>query len=352
MDGNKKMTITVKILDSIDEIDVDHYTTLKNQCGGSVFYDIRFLRAAEKSPLLLVEKIYYLVAYDAEKIIAFMPSYQQISPDPFGILTKTTAIQFESTDCAFFNHIMHCYESMILAENQSNELYQLLLSHLKKLAEEKDVKYYGLINVMDKNLMDTAKKMGFQVNFMWDRFYIDFSLFKQWDDFLFYLKRKGRQLFRNQLTKFEQSGATVIIEKPPFINLNEVTELCYLTTKKYGTEHYYPQKAFAEFITTCDDLIRLISVYFQGKRVGVVIAFLEEKKLHLWACGMSYDDISFSPYIVAIAEGFQYAMKHHIPIVEIGRTNGKMKEKLGFKPLPLYSIINNANSSENPHESI
>ena len=324
------------------EQDKASYHALKKQSKGSVFYDLRFLKAAEKSPLLPVEKIYYLLGCDQKEIVSFMPIYLQASPDPFGVLTKKTGISFNPESLAGFNHIMHCYESMILAK--SAELYPWMLSCLKNFAQEKKIKYYGLINVLDEALMAEAKKMDFKVNFMWDRFYIDFSDFKQWDDFLFYLQRKGRQLFRNQLTKFEQSGATAIFEKPPFVNINEVAELCYLTTEKYGTGNYYPQKAFADFIITCGDLIRLISIYYHGKRVGVVIALLEEKKLHLWACGMSYENILFSPYIVAIAEGFKYAMKNNIPIIEIGRTNGPMKEKIGFKPLPLYSIVNQPES--------
>ena len=55
---------------------------------------------------------------------------------------------------------------------------------------------------------------------------------------------------------------------------------------------------------------------------------------------MVYDNVPFSPYIIAIAAAFQYALRHNIKIVEIGRTNGKIKQKLGFFPLTLYSIVN------------
>jgi predicted N-acyltransferase len=286
---------------------------------------------------------------------------------------------------------MHCYESTILAHNQSPELYQLILTHLKKLAEEKNVKYYGILNVLDKNLMTSAHQINYQVNHMWDRFYVDFSKFKHIEDFLLQLTGKGRQLYRSQLRKFEQSNATAVVESAPFKNLQEVVELCYETTSKYGTGDYYPKEAFAKFITTCGDLMRLISIYLNGKRVGVMIALLEgdvsektsltasteerrdsdegsaedrmsvssveavkevllltssqNKKLHLWACGMQYNQVLFSPYVMAFFTAFQYAFKNNISIVEVGRTNGKMKEKLGFSPLPLYSIINNLENS-------
>ncbi len=323
---------------TIDDIDEQQYTALKNKCGASIFYDIRFLRAAEKSPLLPVEKIYYFAAYEKEELLAFACFYQQASPDPFGVLEATTSIQFQSQHSAAFSHIMHCYESVILVENP--ELYSFMLEHLKKLAVQEGIKYYGLLNVIDKQLMQAAEKIDYQVNFMWERFFVDFSQFNSLEDFLSRLTRKGRQAYRTEMQRFEQSDAVAVVERAPFHQLDEVVELCYETTSKYGTGHYYPKDAFLQFIETCGDLIRLISIYVQGKRVGVVVALLEEKKLHLWACGMQYENIPFSPYIVGIFTGFKFALKNNISIVEIGRTNKKMKEKLGFSPLPLYSIIN------------
>lgn len=338
--------ITIKVLDSLEQIDKKEYTLLKENCGGSIFYDYNFLMATEKSPLLPIEKTYYIAAYKNSSLVAFMPSYLQSAADPFGILAKTTLRVFDQ-QAAFFSHIMHCYESMILALDSSRELYQLLLEQLKILADKHDVKFYGILNVVDQNLSDVSRQIGYDVNYMWDRFYIDFSETNNFEHFLAKLNREGRQSYNRHLRKFEDAQGRVEVETVSEINILEVAELCYLTTKKHGTAHYYPPEAFSKFIATCGDIVRILSVHVKDRRVAVGVCFLEKGIMHLWACGMVYDDVPFSPYIIAIAGAFKYALQNNIQRVEIGRTNGKMKEKLGFSPLPLYSIVNNKTGLNN-----
>ena len=76
------------------------------------------LGAVERSPLLPVDKTYYLVAYDGPRLIGFMPIYLQ-SPsvvDPFGVLAQTTSTRFEARARGLFSHVMHCYDSTILGD--------------------------------------------------------------------------------------------------------------------------------------------------------------------------------------------------------------------------------------------
>ncbi|MBA2652730.1 MAG: GNAT family N-acetyltransferase [Tatlockia sp.] len=333
------MSTILKIFDSFDKINLNDYSILKNQCNAPLFYDHRFLMATEQAHLLPIIETHYFVAYENNQMVAFMPSYMQSSADPFGVLAKTTSMSFEQGN-AFFSHIMHCYESTILAIDNSVAAYKLIFNGLAELARQKTARYFGILNIIDENVMTTARNLNLHVNYMWDRFYADFSAIRNFEEFLATLPTRGRGEVRRQLRKFENDKeAFVHMEKPPFIDINEVAELCYQTTKKNGTPHYYPRESFVKFLILCGDLVRILTISSRGKRIGVLVCFSEAKKLHLWAGGMIYDKTEFSPYTILFVEAFKFAIDNNLTRVEAGRTNAKIKSRLGLSPLPLYSIV-------------
>ena len=93
---------------------------------------------------------------------------------------------------------MHCYESTILVKNASPQLYKLILQHLEFFAKKEGIKYYGILNLIDKSLISVAHELRLKVNYMWDRFYIDFLMIPSFEDFLEQLNREGRQIFKRQ----------------------------------------------------------------------------------------------------------------------------------------------------------
>ena len=62
---------------------------------------------------------------------------------------------------------------------------------------------------------------------------------------------------RRQLRKFAASGARAVVETVPFARLDELTELCQLTTTRRGTPQYLPAELLARLVSSCGDLIRL-----------------------------------------------------------------------------------------------
>src|SRR5262249_40732249 len=133
--------------------------------------------------------------YQNKIMIGFMPIYLQVSADPFGVLTKTTSLNFNKGN-AFFSHIMHCYESTILAIENSSDIYSFFFQELQKISQTKNVNYHGLLNVIDEKLLATARQSNMHVNYMWDRFYADFSEIDKLEDFLLTLPRNGKKEIR------------------------------------------------------------------------------------------------------------------------------------------------------------
>jgi len=110
------VSIEVELRHSIDAVEEGEYQALFRASGASFFYDWRFLRAAECSPLLPVVAAYYLLARDEGRLVGFLPAYVQAvaSVDPFGLLGRTASIASDRGQQALFSHVMHCFDSKVV----------------------------------------------------------------------------------------------------------------------------------------------------------------------------------------------------------------------------------------------
>lgn len=104
------MTTTLDIINSAKDLDPAEYRAFFLQSKAPLFYDLRFLIAAEQSPLLNVSKIFYLLARDEGRLIALVPLYLQEfrSADPLGLLISSAKLSIESEerDCLAILYIV------------------------------------------------------------------------------------------------------------------------------------------------------------------------------------------------------------------------------------------------------
>ena len=335
------MEITVDVYSSILELPEAVYAQFYKNSNGNLFYDRRFLIAAEQSPLLAVKNIFYLTARSHGELLAFLPVYlQDLSVvDPFQILAKNAGIHNHGEDTGLFSHIMHCFDSTILSREASLELHDALFCRLRKLAMTEGASYFGLLNVQDPFLLKHAGALGMNVNFMLERWNVELSGFRDFEEFIEKLPYDGRNEMRRQLRKFKASQATLSMLKPPFDErLNQLAQLCQETTARHGTPDYFPAAPLTRFSQLCGELIRLNLIELDGKLVAGMVCFEQQDTLHLWSAGMRYDQIDFSPYTLAFANAYIYAFENGLKRIEAGRLNAKIKARLGLQPESLYTV--------------
>jgi hypothetical protein len=335
------MKLSVDIYDSLEHISSGAYESFFLKSGASLFYDWRFLLAAEYSPLLPVHGIYYLVVRHENRIVAFLPAYLQKikTVDPLGLLSKTAGLCDEGHDLGLFSHVMHCFDSVIPSTAENVEAYSMLFDALATLAAQTGARYFGLLNVKDDTLLSVARDCGLRVNYMVDRFYFDLDGFKSFDQFVEELPAEGRREMNRQLRKFSTSGAQAHIVAPPFDEkLEQLAELCHLTTAKNGTPQYFPTIPLGKFCRLCGDLVRLSLIEHEGHLISGLICFEEANTFHIWSAGMVYDRTDFSPYTISFATAYRYAFERNFQRVEGGRLNARIKTRLGLRPCRLHSI--------------
>jgi hypothetical protein len=333
------MSPTFSIYRQFDSLDQSAYHDLWTACGALAFYHPDFLRAAQNYPLLPIEGVYYLTAWKDEHLEAFMVVYHQRSPDPFGTLTRTTGNQFDNESHYLFGHAAHCYDTRILTRPEGVAMSVQLFEQLKVLAGECGITTCGLLNIDAPDLLMAAELAGFQVRHLHDRFYIDLASYLDFDDFVAKLPGHGRREMKRQLRKFEAEGGYTTFEKLPATDLSEVARLCHLTSAKNGSPDYYPEETFRQFVAACGDLVSVVWVSVGKERIAAGVWLDEPGRLHLWSGGFSYVHSDFSPYTVMFASGVRHAFERGIQLIEAGRTNPRIKGRLGCLPRPLYSAL-------------
>jgi CelD/BcsL family acetyltransferase involved in cellulose biosynthesis len=334
------MSIAVEVLTAIADVDRDAYLRLQRASAASAFYDPRFLAGVERLPLLPADKTYYLVARDGPRLVGFLPAYLQspVVVDPFGVLGKTTSARFAPEARGLFSHVMHCYDSTILCDGGPPVL-EALLAELGELGRQEGAQHFAIMNVPEGRLLAWARQLHLEVSFMVDRFSMELAGVADFDALVARLPADGRHEMRRQLRKFAASDARAIVETAPFARLEEVAELCHVTTARKGTPQYLPPGPLAALVRSCGDMIRLVSVYVGDRRVAGLICIDDGPVLHLWLGGVMYDGVAFSPYTVGIAEAYRYALAQGKRRIEVGRLNAKIKHRLGLLPQPLYAIV-------------
>jgi uncharacterized protein len=334
------MPLTSTHHQQINAIDASAYADLWASCGKPAFYHPDLLAAAEQLPLLPISGTHYLAAWRNGRLEALLVSYQQNKPDPFGTLARTTGISFDRPEGGLLGHIAHCYDSRLLLRPDADPAAaDLLLARLRTLSAELDIPGCGILNVADRTTLAAAERSGFAVNYMHDRFFIDLAPYRDFDEFVAQLPRHGRQEMKRQLRKFAAEGGTTDVKRAADADLEATVRLCHLTSAKNGTPHYYPVETFIRFLERCADLVSIVSVRLEEELVAAVVCIEEPDRLHMWAGGAVYDRSEFSPYTLMFAACIQNAFDRGFPAMETGRTNARIKARLGCSPQALYSAL-------------
>ncbi|MEH6421891.1 GNAT family N-acetyltransferase [Pseudomonas sp. CGJS7] len=335
------MSITIEVLDSIGSLDRIDYQGFHQASGASVFYDWRFLDAAERSPLLQLIRPYYLLAKDRGEPVAFLPAYlQRVSVvDPFGLLARRANLSGENGELGLFSHVMHCFNSGIVSTVSRAQVFAPLMDRLSSLAAAANARYFGLLNVADPELVRHAANHRMHANPVVDRYLLDLTEHSGFEALVAAFPAPGRREMNRQLRKFEVSGATARMLSPPFDDrLEQLAGLCQQTTARNGTPQYFPAPELIRFVRLCGDLIRLCLIEQDGELAGGLICLVDKHFFCVWSAGMRYDKTDFSPYTIAFAHAYRHAFELGLPVVEAGRLNERIKLRLGLRPVPLYAL--------------
>lgn len=330
----------LRVLDSLQEIERGAYERLHEASGASVFYSWPFLVAAELSPLLPCRGLRYLSAWAGDALVGLMPAYLQENVDPFGVIEETTGFPFTAETPVMLTHIMHATETRVVcAPRDLPAVGPALLQAMRDNARQAGAQYAALLNVLSPELLALGKQQGYASAYMWDRFNAPLPAGITMEQLVENLPTKGRWEMKRQRRKFEQADASKAVLPVHEADVAGFAELCFRTTKKNGTPDYYPVEPMKKLVQLCADIARVIEIRSEGRLCGAGIVFPDRDVLHFWALGVDYELSDFSPYCLLFSTLYEHAIANGFATVEVGRTNRYIKERLGFRPVQLHSLI-------------
>ena len=196
------------------------------------------------------------------------------------------------------------------------------------------------MNVAEGPLLAEARGLGLEVSYMFDRYCLDLSGIRDFDALVRALPPAGRHEMRRQLRRFEGTGARAAVELAPFARVDELAQLCHSTTARRGTPQYLPPAPLASLLSSCGDLLRFVVIYDRNNRIVAGFICIDDgPTFHMWLGGLIYEGLAFSPYTVAFAAAYRYALAQGKQRIEAGRLNAKIKHRLGLSPMPLHAIV-------------
>lgn len=327
----------ITYLQSMMQIDRSAYERFYKRVNGTIFYDYAFLLALEEKPLLPHLKTFYLLAQEDSEIVGWLPVWLQTNVDPFKVLSTSLGYPFTISDRALFSHVMHVSDSQLLC--LGNGPQAALLGALSELAKEERVLSHGLLNLTANNAQTYRTHFpGSEINFMWNRFTLDLRPFSTQEEVIAAMNADGRHEANRQRRNFYKAGGSIEWRAVHEVDLHAAAVLCQQTTERNGTPHYYPLDAVTNLLLRCADFTRVVEIRQQGRLAGVGFVFFQRETLWLWAVGMDYAAADFSPYTLLYLDIYRYALAHNIAFIEAGRTTQRIKERLGFHAVPLYSL--------------
>jgi predicted N-acyltransferase len=274
------------------------------------------------------------------RALAVLPAYLQASMDPLGILAESIPTTDWTDERGVLSHVWHCYDTRLPSITHPREVAGAVCSTLAEVACERGAAWYGFVNVEgSQDLICSLRSEGLSAHYMWDRFVLDLSGLQTVDDYLRSLRKKARHELRRQYRRAVEAGATTTVLSPPFGEVGDVVELMRLTAGKHGTDFYYPAETLGTFLQNVGPTARIVCVRLEEALIGAWICFVDGDRFHTWAAGARYDATSFSPYYVGYYDALRLALSTKARILEGGRGNGKIKERNGMKPIPLYALL-------------
>jgi predicted N-acyltransferase len=322
---------------------VPGWESVVREAGCPVFYSTPFLTCMARAPLLPADSASLLLLRDKTELLGGVPAFRQSAIDPIKHLAKLYWVFTDLPSSAgLLSHCWHCYDTRIVVRPSAAHAAGRLVEAITSLARNHGFPYSGLVNVSDGATLKAMEAAGATPRYMVDRYVMDIAGVSGFDDYVGQLYPDARRELTRQYRRFGECGAVLAIERPPFGDVVEIVTLCRQTAARYNAAFYYPVEEMTYFLENIGDALRLVSIRAKGERVGVLVCFCDPPRFHIWAAGMRYEGLTFSPYAISIAEAIRLAIEERMHLIEGGRGNGRVKLKQGFVPRRLRGCLTRA----------
>ncbi|MEU5364015.1 GNAT family N-acetyltransferase [Streptomyces sp. NPDC005925] len=325
----------IEVRASIDTIDSAEWNRVVAQAGGTIFHTWEWLAAFEDAPPGRFEPR-HLLAYRDGALVAVCPAYLVHECPRLSYLTDLA--QLDLGGPVLLAHSLAALDGGPLAVPGHQDALVSLLAALRTAAGDDGARTWGVANAPAGGLAGLLLRHGYATAHITTSYRCDTDVPSARDYWGFATGRLRRKLEKERRV----SGRDHTVAETP-TDADTLVRLVHSILKSRGTPTDVLPEAFLHAInsrlapyertvTAADAEDRTVAV-FAGWQFG--------RNRSMWLAGLDTERLAhFVPYRAMAARLIQSAVSTGVTTVDLGRSNGVEKRKLGARPVPLYLALN------------
>ena len=343
---DKRDLITIKIINSIDQVDPGEW----NACAGSEnpFVSHAFLNALEQSGAVHAETgwaPHHLIIVDqTNKLYGAATLYLKSHSQGEYVFDHGWADAYERTGGRYYPKLISAIpftpvtgpRLLVRPDALVSEVEASLCAGMIELAERYEISSIH-VNFMLKSQTSSFEGADFFIRHSHQYHWINRG-YKSFDDFLATLTSRRRKTIRKERERIANAGITFEAHTGSALTSQHWDKFYEFYTDTYDRKWGFPylNREFFEIVNnSMAECIVLITAYEDGQPIAGAFNLLSNNAIYgrNWGCNYRYKFLHFE---TCYYQAIDFAIAHGLDRVEAG-TQGPHKIQRGYEPMQTYS---------------
>ncbi|MDD9375752.1 GNAT family N-acetyltransferase [Streptomyces sp. ZAF1911] len=333
----------IDVLSTIHEADADDWNRVVGLAGGSIFHTWQWLAAFEDAPPGSFEPR-HLLAYEDNRLVAVCPTFLVHACPRLSYLTELAQLPLDGP--VLLAHSLAALEGGPLAVPGHEDAIVSLVHSLEGTARESGARTWGVANAAAGDPVGLLMRHGYATAHITTSYRCTTNVPSAAEYWNFAEGRLRRKLAKER--RVSGRGITVA-ENVADADADTLVRLVHSLLKDRGTPTDVLPEEFLKAMKTrlAPFEHTLTAVDSDQQTVGIFAGWQFGPTLSMWLAGLDTERLSsFVPYRAMAARLVDGAVTRGVASIDLGRSNGPEKRKLGAHPVPLYLALNTSDRGD------
>lgn len=331
----------IEVRTSVHTVDAEQWNLVVARAGGSVFHTWEWLAAFEDAPPGRFEPR-HLLAYDGDHLVGVCPAYVVHDCPRLSYLTDLAKLDLGGP--VLLAHSLAALDGGPLAVPGHESALVSLIAALEATARGEGVRTWGVANAPAGDLGGLLLRHGYATAHITTSYRCSTDAASVADYWGFAPGRLRRKLEKERRV----SGREFTVAEAP-ADADTLVRLLHSILEDRGTPTDVLPEAFLHAVKArLAPYERMVTAVDADQRTVAVFAGWQfARKWSMWLAGLDTGRLSrFVPYRAMAARLIEGAVATDVGSIDLGRSNGAEKRKLGAHPVPLYLALNTSDRAD------
>ncbi|MEV8625313.1 GNAT family N-acetyltransferase [Streptomyces sp. NBC_01268] len=326
---------------SVRSIDAGEWNRVVARAGGTVFHTWEWLAAFEDAPPGRFEPR-HLLAYRDDELVGVCPAYVVHECPRLSYLTELARLDLGGP--VLLAHSLAALDGGPLATPGHEDALASLLGALETTARHDGIRTWGVANAPAGDLSGLLLRQGYATAHITTSYRCDTDVPSVAEYWGFASGRLRRKLEKERRV----SGRAHTVTETP-ADADTLVRLLHSLLKDRGTPTDVLPESFLHAVKArLAPYERTVTATDAEQRtVGVFAGWQFGPTWSMWLAGLDTERLSrFVPYRAMAGRLIESAVPSDVTSIDLGRSNGAEKRRLGAHPVPLYLALNTSDRAD------